>query len=161
LSAQSEEKVKKTEQPKLTTIAVSVENKNELDKMRRGRESFDDIVSRLVNGQFDLFIEFLFIDGELPYLHNAAFQAGTDADSVFYFDGMHPPRPSTPEEITGLMKQPKPSISLSREEVAQLVGFLLHPRDVIITTNPPRREPDHVNHPAVIKLKKFLENQPK
>jgi len=138
----------------MTTIAVSVDNQKELDKMRHGRERFNDIITRLVNGQFDLFIEFLFIDNELPYLHNAGFQAGTDADSVFYFDGQHAPRPSTQEEITKLMKQPKPNMTINREEAEIILKNFLHiTRDDLPTS-------EHaVNFHN--RLEQFLENQPK
>jgi hypothetical protein len=114
----------------MTTIAISVENQKELDKMRRGRESFDDILSRLMSGQFDFYIEFLLIDNELPSLHTAAFQLGTDTDSVFYFDGQHSPRESTPQEINRFMKFPKPTFTLTREEVRHIFPMIQIPDDV-------------------------------
>lgn len=116
-------KPKKKKPPEMTTIAISVENQEELDGMRHGRESFDDILSRLINNQFDVFIEFLLIDNELPSLHTAAFQLGTDTDSVFYFDGLHQPRPSSLKEINKFMKEPKPNLNMiiTREEAELLM----------------------------------------
>lgn len=110
----------------MTTIAISVENQKGLEAMKRGRESFDEVISRLKDNQFDVFVEFLLIDNELPSLHTAAFQCGTDTDSVFYFDGMHQPRQSTPEEINNLMKQSKPNITFSMEDAGILYLELLH-----------------------------------
>jgi hypothetical protein len=113
---------KETKQPpEMTTIAISVANQKELNKLRKGRESYDDVLSRLVNNQFDIYVEFLSIDNELPQLHNAAFQCGEDADSVFFFDGIHASRPSSLEEINKLVKQPKPNMVITREEAGRIV----------------------------------------
>jgi hypothetical protein len=155
-------KSKKKKPPKMTTIAISVANQQELAKMRRGREPFDDILSRLVNSQFDVFIEFLLIDHELPSLHTAAFQCGTDTDSVFYFDGLHPPRPSTPQEINKFMKQPRPNFVLTSEEASYVREMIDNWFDDFMPEFMEKHKEKHSKYCALSdRIDKFLENQPK
>jgi hypothetical protein len=71
----------------MTTIAISAQNKNLLQKLKRGYDTFDDVISRMVNDQADIYLEFVLIDNELPHRHSAVFQLGEDKNSLYYFNG--------------------------------------------------------------------------
>ena len=141
---------------KMTTIAISKDSAAKLAGMRRGFEDYDAVVARLLNNQFDIPVGFISIDNELPQLHTCIIQLGEDPESLYFYtkDGF---KQITLQDANVLMKQPKPNLVLSSEDVLSIYndrgwGFMFssfdsneHPRAYAVRT----------------RMKQFLENQPK
>ena len=143
----SSKKPKKKKDSDSTTIAVSRKTTAKLNEMRRGFEDYDDVLTRLLNSQADVYTEFVLIDNELPQLHTCIFQLGEDANSLFVFNGTSIIA-TTLTEVNKLMKQPKPNFTLMKDEVEQ---YILNRKD--------RGSPE-LEKKFFERVNKFLENQP-
>jgi len=126
----------------MTTIAISRTNQNILNSMRRGFEDYNAIVTRLLAGQTEMWTEIIAVDNELPYLHTCILQLGEHAEKLHYWDGQNF-REITFEEANKTMKQPKPNMTITRDEAE---GLVEHPSVGL--------------HNLKTRLEKFLENQP-
>ena len=100
----------------MTTIAISVENAAELNRQKRGFDSYDDVLSRLFTNQADVYTEFVLIDNELPQLHTCVFQLGEDNKSLYYWNGQAI-APISLADSNKLLKQPKHNITLTKKEL--------------------------------------------
>jgi hypothetical protein len=140
----------------MTTIAISRTNQNLLNSMRRGFEDYNAIVTRLIEGQTFTYTEIISIDGELPFLHTCTIQLGEDAKCLNYWNGQNWKEISF-EEANKLMKQPKPNVTLTREE---LYFILTHDipqvRGKLDFEVSKTHEPLHLTK----RLIDFVENQP-
>ena len=126
----------------MTTIAISRTNQAKLNKMRRGFEDYNAIITRLVAGEIDTWTEIIAIDNELPHLHTCIFQLGEGAECFYYWDGKNL-RQLSFEDANKLMKQPKPNMTITRDEAEAL-----------------KEHPSVGLHNLKTRLEKFLENQP-
>ena len=131
----------------MTTIAISRTNQAKLNKMRRGFEDYNAIITRLVAGEIDTWTEIVAIDNELPHLHTCIFQLGEDAECFYYWDGKNL-RQISFEDANKMMKQPKPNITINRKEAQQILHALDIERDISFSKEITER------------IQKFLENQP-
>jgi hypothetical protein len=69
-----------------TTLWVSRETKDRLAKLGKKGESYDVIVRKLIDiaeGEVDIYVEFLTVDGDDAYKHKIVFQLG---DYVYSFE---------------------------------------------------------------------------
>jgi DNA replication protein DnaD len=143
----------------MTTIAISRTNQNILNSMRRGFEDYNAIVTRLLAGQTETWTEIIAIDNELPYSHTCILQLGEKAEKLHYWNGQDF-REITFEEATKTMKQPKPNITLTKDELYFLLSHDIIPvRQKIFHINP--NWADAKIPPNLEKrLSDFVENQP-
>jgi hypothetical protein len=100
--------------------------------MRKGYESYDNIVSRLISQTIDVYHEFTLIDNELPQLHTCVFQLGEDSESLYYWDGKTI-KPTTLEAVNEIMKKPKPNMTITREQAKLLYAMIEHSEHYNIT----------------------------
>ena len=114
----------------MTTIAVSKKNNAKIQTLKRGG-SADDVVSRLLNSQADVYTEFILIDNDLPQLHTCVFQLGDDVASLFLWNGVTI-EPVSLDQANKLMKQPKPCFSMPLEDVKRVVSILEDPPDEVV-----------------------------
>lgn len=133
-----------------TTIAIDLKVQKELNKLRKGRETYNDVVQRLIYGVSDVYVEFVLVDNELPQSHTVVFQLGEDTKSLYYWDGQNV-QPITVKEAQKLLKQPKPNMTVTKEE-AQILSCYIAPLSEL--PNMPIPE-NHI--PTLERLKKFLE----
>ena len=101
---------------KTTTIAITIGVHDRLRKLMKGQEDYNDVVSRLLNDSVDVYTELILVDNELPQLHTVVFQLGDNKDSLFYFDGERI-QTTTLAETQKMMKQPRPNMTITQEEV--------------------------------------------
>lgn len=66
----------KTQKQNFTTIWVTKENVQRLKEVGKLGESFNDVISRLLSGECDVFVDFLDIDGTPPQDHSIIFRLG-------------------------------------------------------------------------------------
>jgi predicted CopG family antitoxin len=139
---------------KVTTIALCKKNYASLEKFKRSRESFDDVVARLINNQVDVTVEVIMVDNELPQLHTIVFQLGEDTDSLYHWNGKTM-LPIKVEQANEIMKQPKPNITFTREEIRRLYDEIVDQQG----SDDFNLLPD--SKEIFLRINKFLENQPK
>ena len=101
---------------KTTTIAITWDAHSRLKKLMKSGDDYDAIIKQLLNNQVDVYTEFILIDNELPQLHTVVFQLGDNKDSLFYFDGERI-QTITLAETQKMMKQPRPNMTITQEEV--------------------------------------------
>lgn len=111
------------EKPKKTTIAIDVSVQKKLDKLKKGRDTYNDIVRRLVDHIADVYVEFILIDNELPHTHTVVFQLGEDVESLYHWNGKAL-KTITIGETQKLLRQSKPNIMITRHEAETFVGLL-------------------------------------
>jgi hypothetical protein len=92
------------EQYGTTTIAINVEIAEALNQLKRGRDSYSDVLKRFIDNQADVWVDFILIDNELPQLHTVVIQLGEQKESLYYFDGQNIKKYSL-EEANALMKK--------------------------------------------------------
>lgn len=110
--------------PKKTTIAIDVDVQKELDSLRKSKtDTYNTILKRLIQGITDVYTEFVLIDNELPQLHTVVFQLGTDPESLYFYDGKTI-QPIMLQDTQKLMKQPKPNMTITKEEVDLIIEHL-------------------------------------
>lgn len=107
-----------------TTIAIDVKIQKELNKLRKGRETYNDVLRRLIHGISDVFVEFVLVDNELPQSHTIVFQLGEDTKSLYFWDGQNI-QPITVDDAQKLLKQPKPNMTLTKEEIEIVADFMM------------------------------------
>lgn len=110
---------------KTTTIQVYLDVKEKLEQFRRGRDSYNDVIRKLIQGTQEVYVEFILVDNELPQLHTVVFQLGEDADSLYYYDGKQI-KPITLEETQELMKKPKATMTITPEEAHAIANDLVN-----------------------------------
>jgi len=111
-----------------TTIAIDKNVQKILSRLKRGFETYNDVIRRLIESRVDVYVEFVLIDNELPQTHTAVFQMGEDSQSVYFFNGSDI-QPITIEKTQELLKQPKPNMTITREEARILYGHFDYPTD--------------------------------
>lgn len=142
--------------PEMTTIAISRTNQNVLNSMRRGFEDYNAIITRLIAGETETWTEMIAVDNELPYLHTCILQLGEDAKALHYWDGQNW-REISFEEANKLMKQSKPSITLTREELYYMLTHdIPKARNRLDFETSKRNEPSNLTK----RLVDFVESQP-
>lgn len=110
-----------------TTIQIDSDFKSDLDKIRKGRESYNALLKRIVSGIGDVYINFHLIDNELPITHTVVFQLGENSQSLYFYDGhedINPQQfanPITAEEVQKLLKEPRPNMSISVAEARDIL----------------------------------------
>ena len=118
---------------KTTTIAITWDAHKRLKNLMKSGDDYDAIIKQLLNNQVDVYTEFILIDNELPQLHTVVFQLGDNKDSLFYFDGERI-QTITLAETQKMMKQPKPNMTITREEVKSFVEWFSVPNAVVSTS---------------------------
>lgn len=145
------------EEPSLTTIQVDTETRAYLESKKHGREGVYKVVRRMIQGISDVYIEFVLVDNELPRTHTAVFQMGENSQSLYFFDGSLPAgrqcNPIDPEKVQELIKQPKPNITLTREEAQKIFNVRIQDIENDFADVPETKR-------VLAKLKTFLEIQP-
>lgn len=86
-------------------VGVDLKVKTALHKLKKSGESDCDVIRRLIQGTYDVFFQFILIDNELPMSHTAVFQLGSDADSLYHWDGKNT-HTITVEDVQKLAKKP-------------------------------------------------------
>lgn len=137
----------------MTTIAISRENQKALNAKRRGFEDYNAIVGRLLDGEGETWAELIMIDNEIPQLHTCVFQLGENALCYYHWDGRSIKQISF-EETNKLMKQPKPTLTITRDEAELIKEIDEHrvPKGVV--------EWDRQVKTLLERVEKFLEIQP-
>jgi len=60
-----------------TTIWISRETKRKLDSLKRGRETYDEVLNKLLSGEEGVvFVDFISVDGKPAREHTIIFQLG-------------------------------------------------------------------------------------
>ena len=86
-------------------ISVDLKVKTALHHLKKQGETDNDVITRLLQGVHDVFFQLILVDNDLPMGHTAVLQLGTDADSLYYWDGQMM-KPITVEEVQKLAKKP-------------------------------------------------------
>ena len=81
-----------------TTIWVSRETKRSLDRIRRQRETYDELLNRIMEGEGEVFVQFWSVDGTPAIDHTIVFQLGNYY--YIYEKGEFRPIPKTALRIT-------------------------------------------------------------
>lgn len=88
-----------------TTIWVSRETKRRLDRIRRPRETNDELLNRILQGEGEVFVQLWSVDGTPAIDHEVAFQLGE-----FYYiyrKGEYTPIPKEALKVTVNYLEPK------------------------------------------------------
>jgi len=107
---------------KQTTIAVDREVREALRKLGKGNPP-NQVIRNLLRGITDVYVEFVLIDNELPVSHTAVFQMGEDSKSLYFWNG-ETLAPITVEEVQARLKQPKPNMTITREDAKIIYKYL-------------------------------------
>ncbi|RLI82646.1 hypothetical protein DRP04_03515 [Archaeoglobales archaeon] len=82
-----------------TTIWISKQTKERLDSIKLPRESYDELINRLLSGEGEVFVNFWSVDGTPATEHEIVFQLG-DYYYVYKKGEFSPPLPKTALRIT-------------------------------------------------------------
>ena len=109
---------------KLTTIAIDEEVQKAIDAFRKGKYTYNEVLRRhFLQDITEVYLEFKTIDNDLPDLHTAVFQLGENTDSLYFWDGKEL-EPITIVETNALVKQPKPNMTITREDAGHIIYAL-------------------------------------
>ena len=114
---------KKTPKSK-TTIQIDSDNQKALSEMfTNNKDTYNNVISRLINNIADVKVDLIAIDNELPQLHTAIFQLGEDKESIYYFDGQTF-KPITLKEANSFRRQPTLNMTITKEEAKSLYALI-------------------------------------
>ena len=62
--------------PDKTTIWISKSTQEELKKLFKGGDDYDSVISRVLSGEGEVYVEVLGVDGDIPMKHEVIFKLG-------------------------------------------------------------------------------------